>query len=213
MIVSKDNMNTKESIKKAQQQKYNNSAKGKETRKRYANSPKGKKVIKKWNNSTEKKEYNRKYQKEYHNRPEREEYNQKYQKEYYIRTKEIRKENMRKWRKTPEGMEYGIIYRKSSKGQESYQKSTLKQHSITIDDYNKLFKKQNGVCAICLKPPTRRRFDVDHDHSCCPGSKSCGKCVRGLLCHSCNHGLGQLNDSVSILQKAIKYLKNYRNKA
>jgi hypothetical protein len=28
---------------------------------------------------------------------------------------------------------------------------------------------------------------VDHDHACCQKkNRSCGKCIRGLLCHTCN---------------------------
>ena len=35
-------------------------------------------------------------------------------------------------------------------------------------------------------------FHVDHDHSCCTGEKSCGKCVRGILCLKCNTQIGHI---------------------
>jgi hypothetical protein len=39
------------------------------------------------------------------------------------------------------------------------------------------------------------RICVDHDHACCPKqvkatAKTCGKCIRGLLCFRCNTSLG-----------------------
>jgi hypothetical protein len=68
-------------------------------------------------------------------------------------------------------------------------------------------KSQNGVCKICGEPEKyKNRLSVDHDHSCCPGITSCGKCIRGLLCSNCNRVLGQVNDDKGLLQKMIDYL-------
>lgn len=61
------------------------------------------------------------------------------------------------------------------------------KYNITADEYDTMLLAQGGVCAICLKPPTgRRRLSVDHDHACCDTEKSCGQCIRGLLCVRCN---------------------------
>jgi hypothetical protein len=95
--------------------------------------------------------------------------------------------------------------------------TTLKSKGITIEQYNKLFRLQNGCCAICgtNKPGghSKRYFAVDHDHSCCPGKKSCGKCIRGLLCFSCNLGIGFLQEDrygESLFLKAGEYIKQHQ---
>jgi hypothetical protein len=69
--------------------------------------------------------------------------------------------------------------------------------------YERMLIEQGGKCAICGTddPSPRRHFAVDHCHT--TGT------VRGLLCQSCNHGLGRFNDSPSILEKALKYLLKY----
>jgi hypothetical protein len=83
--------------------------------------------------------------------------------------------------------------------------------NITPEQYDELLSKQNGVCAICQKPcPTGRNLAVDHDRTCCPGNKSCGKCVRELLCVNCNQGLGKFKESEEFLYKASEYLKRWR---
>ena len=64
-----------------------------------------------------------------------------------------------------------------------------RRYNITARDYDQMFAEQHGRCRICKKQPTERRLHVDHDRSCCPGPTSCGKCVRGLLCVSCNSKL------------------------
>lgn len=82
-------------------------------------------------------------------------------------------------------------------------------HGISIEKFNNFLKEQNGVCSICKEPSEQgKTFHVDHDHKCCPGRASCGKCIRGLLCESCNRGLGQFKDSIERLKSAILYIEN-----
>lgn len=87
---------------------------------------------------------------------------------------------------------------------------TLKKYNITLDDYNNLLKQQGGGCAICGTVPSEDEWlAVDHDHGCCPETlKSCGQCVRGLLCATCNNGIGRFKDDVTLLRSAISYLQS-----
>lgn len=83
----------------------------------------------------------------------------------------------------------------------------LKKYGLSRDAYVDLEKSQNNVCKICGEEEKyNKRLSVDHDHRCCPGIKSCGKCIRGLLCSRCNKVLGQINDNKDLLQKMINYL-------
>lgn len=58
-------------------------------------------------------------------------------------------------------------------------------------------------------------LNIDHDHSCCPPGKkfsnksqrSCGKCVRGLLCRPCNKSLGMLQENPRRIQGLLDYLQ------
>ncbi len=82
------------------------------------------------------------------------------------------------------------------------------KYGLEPERYQEWLEEQGHACAICEVPFTAKlRPHVDHDHSCCPDhAKSCGKCVRGLLCSSCNNGLGRFNDDPDILRKAADYL-------
>jgi len=78
-------------------------------------------------------------------------------------------------------------------------------YGITAEDYDALLVRQNGGCAICgtTKPGGRGSFHVDHDHTT--------GVVRGLLCHGCNVGIGNLGDDPDRLMAAVAYLLSHTN--
>jgi hypothetical protein len=65
--------------------------------------------------------------------------------------------------------------------------------------YADLLQKQNGVCAICGRPPSNRKLNLDHDHK--------EMKIRGLLCYRCNKSLPYWVD-IQWLLKALDYLKS-----
>lgn len=82
-------------------------------------------------------------------------------------------------------------------------------YSITPEVYVALYRLQGGHCAICERATgARKRLAVDHDHSCCDGPTSCGKCVRGLLCKMCNQMLGRMRDDPEAFKRAADYLRH-----
>ena len=80
---------------------------------------------------------------------------------------------------------------------------TLIGHGLTQEEYEKLFQKQNGLCAICRNqedPAYKKKYlSIDHDHK--------SGIVRGLLCHKCNIGIGMFEDDPDRMASALKYLK------
>jgi len=101
----------------------------------------------------------------------------------------------------------GNAYRRKWAGQnrDRVENSRLKSRfGISLSEYNSMLESQGGVCAICGKPETSkdkrgvRKLAVDHDHAT-------GK-VRGLLCYTCNSGLGYFREDKSALASAITYL-------
>lgn len=73
--------------------------------------------------------------------------------------------------------------------------------------YERLYEAQGGFCALCRRATgATKHLAVDHDHSCCAGKESCGRCVRGLLCGPCNDVLAVARDSADYFLGAIAYL-------
>lgn len=89
---------------------------------------------------------------------------------------------------------------------DNYETVKLYQYGITKDQWQDMFKSQDGTCAICKQPETlfdsklqkTRKLSVDHCHKT-------GR-VRGLLCGKCNKGIGLLNEDPTLLSNAIDYL-------
>lgn len=77
-------------------------------------------------------------------------------------------------------------------------------YGLTQDTYSAMFNRQNGRCVVCRLPESdlkRNLLVVDHDHE--TGT------VRGLLCASCNTGLGNFKDSPGRLKDAAEYLMKF----
>ena len=89
-------------------------------------------------------------------------------------------------------------------------KTLLNKYGITLEQYEELFEKQGGVCALCKKPETARRnkkaeggerLAVDHCHDT--------GVVRGLLCFKCNTAIGALGDTQEAAVRAMNYLSSW----
>jgi hypothetical protein len=94
-----------------------------------------------------------------------------------------------------------LKYAQSDKGKNKQVKNWLEnKYGLTEDQYQELWNKQNGLCAICGKPEeTTQRLHVDHCHRT--------DTIRGLLCGKCNRGIGMFDDEQELLLKAAEYLR------
>jgi hypothetical protein len=109
-----------------------------------------------------------------------------YQRRYKEKHPERVKDSLKKWRDS------NVDKRREYKLQT--------RRGISIADYDVLFAKQGGLCAICFTsdPSPQDHFCVDHCHE--TGA------IRGLLCRNCNLTLGHARDNEQFLFNAITYL-------
>lgn len=107
--------------------------------------------------------------------------------------KNCKKDYMRAWRS-----------RETTNWKERAKKGHLKQRfGLTIESFNILLESQNFKCAICsceLDIENNSR-DVCIDHSHITSR------IRGILCRKCNSGLGAFKDSLSVIEKAMQYIR------
>ena len=78
-------------------------------------------------------------------------------------------------------------------------KGRAARYKVSLDHIMALFELQENRCAIC-------HSQIDFDNSRIDHSHKTGK-VRGILCVSCNTGIGLLQDSPEVLESAAEYLK------
>jgi Recombination endonuclease VII len=77
---------------------------------------------------------------------------------------------------------------------ESNRKYRISSYGLTQEQFDALLDAQQHACGMCHEPfEEGQLIHVDHDHACCQGkNRSCGRYVRGLLCHACNIALGYI---------------------
>ena len=80
----------------------------------------------------------------------------------------------------------------------------LRLYGITLAQCRALLRGQRFRCGLCRSKLTSgySGWRVDHDHAT--------RKVRGILCHSCNVGLGHFRDSPLLLEKAAQYLRKHK---
>lgn len=83
-----------------------------------------------------------------------------------------------------------------------------KMYGLSREDYDAMFLKQDGKCAVCHLPPRGKdiRTDglvVDHNHAT-------GK-ARGLLCSGCNVAIGAFGEDLAVLAAAADYLRRHKD--
>lgn len=77
-----------------------------------------------------------------------------------------------------------------------------KEYGLTQEQYYAMLASQDNCCGVCRNAIIdEKKSHVDHNHAT-------GK-VRGILCGTCNQGIGLLKESVSLMQKAIVYLNTH----
>lgn len=99
--------------------------------------------------------------------------------------------------------EWACEYRKKNKEQIS--KTLRRWHlkdkfGITEEQYQDLLDKQDGVCALCKKPPEafKRGYSLSVDHCHSEGH------IRGLLCFPCNV---LVEKGKEFFKQALEYLE------
>jgi len=110
----------------------------------------------------------------------------------------------------PKRNEAARKYRATEKGKRKSSNTYLRaNYNISIEDYEKMFAEQRGLCFVCKQPERRiaksgqlMALDVDHNHQT-------GE-VRKLLCHACNVSIGFLDESSDRMRALADYIESFQ---
>lgn len=87
-------------------------------------------------------------------------------------------------------------------------------YGLTGEQYDALYAFQGGKCALCqvARGTSGKRLAVDHDHhqAMLDGhdpDKGCPKCVRGLVCSTCNDVLAHARSMPAFFVRGANYLR------
>lgn len=81
-------------------------------------------------------------------------------------------------------------------------------HGLRLEDWAAMWAAQGGRCYLCGRELAQdKSTHVDHDHSHCPGDRSCRICQRGLACKDCNTAIGLSDDDPDRLRRMADALE------
>lgn len=142
--------------------------------------------------------------KQRHRETHREEVNA-YKREVYRRDPEKVLAQNRSWKERNPG--YMDFYNRHPKRREDRLRRT---HGITLEQYTEMWERQDGKCPICLRELPREFLSRD-DWKSVPVRPHVDHChvtdvIRGLLCSTCNQGIGLLREDPEMFARAVTYL-------
>jgi hypothetical protein len=108
----------------------------------------------------------------------------------------------RRWDRDPE-LRDRLRAANRARSKANARKYTAARYGMSLEEWNAMFAAQGNACAICQRTaPGGQGWNTDHCHTS-------GR-VRGILCCACNRGIGNLQDSAEILERAAAYLRRHR---
>jgi hypothetical protein len=129
--------------------------------------------------------------------------------DYYEKNKAQERKRNKEWFDAHPGAraEFNKKYKRNNgaKKKKQDQNSRLKrEHGITLEQKQKMFDDQKGLCAVSGLPLTEGNYHLDHCHKT--------KRLRGLITKKINWAIGLFEDNPELLRAAANYLeKNNEN--